>query len=122
MQKLIDVLEAETDIGFDMCDYYDVLDRYNEELDVGFCETVACIAGHAVVMEGFDLQVLNEVEGVPLEARNILGISEDQADALFIPKHKELYDITKQEAIETLKRFLKTGEVNWNEKNQALGR
>lgn len=107
MRKLIDVLEDddllfyENDpVYFDMCTYF-----YRND-----CETAACIAGHAAILSD---QEDIENSRVFYIARNWLDLTEQEAGDLFAPSHIEIEEITKAEAVETLKNFLETGKVKW---------
>lgn len=75
------------------------------------CDTVACIAGHAYIVSGIrtlDNDVQDAVQDV---AQDWLGLTDNQADRLFLPNRRDLR--TREDAIKVLERLLETGEVEW---------
>ena len=86
------------------------------------CGTPACIAGHACARYAkhdgmlMRLQAIDSFEELNAEtfavAKQILGLTDDQANELFEPNHI-LYMITPKMAVATLNRFANTGEIEW---------
>ncbi|MGQ7794510.1 hypothetical protein ACUN0C_19065 [Faunimonas sp. B44] len=95
INQLIERLESAPDEIFDMAEW-----------GKG-CGTPACIAGHTVQMFGTWAEDISE------QAKDLLGLDWPDAWDLFVPEHKCLTQITKDEAIGTLKRLVQTGEVEW---------
>lgn len=94
---IADLIEKLEPQQFDMSDYI-----YTAE-----CGTVACIAGWTYLTYGGC--------GDPYsEARNLLGLDEDRADALFLPYGCDWEDITPAHAAQTLRKLAETGEVDWS--------
>lgn len=78
----------------------------NEVLDINECNTAGCIAGWAVALENNgvldmttttdDLDDYYQVDNIKTEARMLLGLSESQADRLFLFGFESLwYDYRK---------------------------
>jgi hypothetical protein len=103
IEKLIKVLEKS--------------ETYNQATYVNECGTPACIAGHAVMMEEDDPN--DFIGGFFLAAQQILGLSLTDASLMFHEtivydyELRKYADITKEMAIDMLKRFLETGQVEW---------
>lgn len=80
------------------------------------CNTVACIAGHAALLEAAETRLKPSLD-IEDTARNWLGLTEDQADDLFMPSHlpdgKHYEDVTSKIAVRVCEHFRDTGEVNW---------
>lgn len=79
------------------------------------CGTVACIAGHAVILSSPDTNwskaFLNDIEDA---AQKYLDIREDQAfDLFFADNGPDLTDITLEMAVRTLRHFAETGVIKW---------
>ena len=78
------------------------------------CESPGCIAGHVCVYYALDFR-MGDSRKTSSNARNILGLTEEEADKLFyVP---DLYDrsiVTPQDAAKVLDCYLKTGEFNWD--------
>lgn len=88
------------------------------------CGTRACIAGWACIIfcepQDFDLY-----GDTAQNARYLLDLDEDQADALFTPSTgndmraqvhlPDLSGITRQRAVKMLRLLAETGQVFWNE-------
>lgn len=105
--ELADLIEALPDEQFDMR-----LFRHYP------CNTPGCIGGWAVFHFAPNVwSRMNEPSGEV--AKKLLGLSNDQAEALFYVGDScpddSLYDsITQQDAAATLRHLAKTGEVKWN--------
>lgn len=86
------------------------------------CGTIACIAGWAAVLEGATVDkhesfhILGEWIGAHKFAAKALGINEKTSLDLFTPidEHESLSDITKEQAVKTLRKLAETGEVDWS--------
>lgn len=116
------------DLGFNMmafassCEISPELDRSGHS-----CGTTACIGGHAVALAHADwtlsdLAAADDVGSSHLlhnDARDWLGITEDQADCLFYksPKGVPFEMTTPAMAVKTLRHLAATGVVDWNEAN-----
>jgi hypothetical protein len=72
------------------------------------CGTVCCIAGMTTFIASPGTK-----SGHADKARNLLGLTYFQANDLFSPCCDSLYDITAQEASDTIDRLIETGEVVW---------
>ena len=101
--------EANPDVGFHM-NYY--LTNTNEGNDKSghSCGTIACIAGHAVLVsgqKGFIQSYFNK-------AKRWLGLTEEEAVYLFNGSftRKCIQDITLEDGILQLNHMIETGEVN----------
>lgn len=80
------------------------------------CHTAACIAGHACMLSDEAIDFTEQQWGwyaMEEQAAKWLGISTEDAQALFVPVHKELANITRKEAIRTLRNYMETGVVDW---------
>lgn len=116
VRKLIEHLEGEAKIP-------GVIDRFDLGVYVGdswasgtHCETVGCIAGHAIALLDPD-QFNNDGDcGVFSEAMGLLGLTCKDAVALFEPDSGRVhYDrVTAQVAAKVLRHLLDTGEVDWS--------
>jgi hypothetical protein len=90
-------------------------DAFEGELNVtqtfAFCETTGCIAGHAVLL----FAPYDGIDTVEERARDFLGLSHAQADALFIPTDafENWGGITNIDAANVVERLAETGEVVW---------
>ena len=75
------------------------------------CGSAGCIVGFATIrwFSGRSLMWTYDA----LRTAECLGITSEQARALFMPKGCELDRQTKQEAVATLRHLARTGEVNW---------
>ena len=95
------------------------------------CGTVACIAGHAVMLFGDALQfeLRQRAEGdprsdierlvattgsVPDQAQKLLDLANWEASALFCPVG-DLTGITASDAADTLEHFADTGRIDWGD-------
>lgn len=95
------------------------------------CGTACCIAGavcqfnkpfdtddlsYAGDFNNGDAEVAfygDDEDSVFGRAVELLGISEDDAEALFTPTGVDWYRVTPAEAAATIRHYLETGEVNW---------
>ena len=123
-------------IGFNMAYTYcdDCSNHAEQEWNQG-CGTVMCIAGAALVFDpdtkdtASHISDMDETEGY---ARRNLGISEEDADALFYPDFSPdryygrdesmnyYHMITPQQAAETIRHYMDTGEVKWRKPTVKL--
>lgn len=98
-----------------------------------WCGTSCCIAGAAVAFHGFKLPLWeqnylrdvgrNSVSDVVDDdgneilirdqAQALLGLTYEQAESLFVPRHKPLEAITPAEAAQAITHLIETGEVQW---------
>ena len=86
------------------------------------CDTVACIAGYAVIL--FDPQSNTNHPGeIARKAQQLLGLDDDQAQALFTPTSGndnrcqlqcDYQDVTAADAADTLRTLAETERVHWN--------
>lgn len=117
--RLIDFIEAEPDgFLFDMGNFA----RGPREDDPP-CKTAGCIAGGASILEGTGLvdrngQILGEYTISPAASR-FLDIWKMQGRQLFYGEDdygqcRPISHITRDEAVETLRRLMDTGEVDWS--------
>jgi hypothetical protein len=75
------------------------------------CGTTACIAGWAVAL--FTEEEASEAN-IPMMAQDVLELTYQQADSLFIPELSRRYeDITPAIAAQVLRRFAETGLIDW---------
>jgi hypothetical protein len=92
------------------------------------CGTVCCIAGTACAFFNdpkslIDKALLNLdwswlVEGVSWmrvhsHARELLGLSDEMAQELFMPRVGQLHEYTADHAARCIRRLIGTGEVDW---------
>ena len=104
------------------------IERQAEGFDMKFyansCGTPGCIAGHAAHLAGVDLDTCSGAT-VHNNARAWLGLSEEQAGALFKPigveanycAREEHYNfVTKRHALAVLRHFAATGKVDWEKR------
>ena len=100
-------------------------DPYQAALYIYNCETVGGIAGYACLLFVDPGRHDNPGEmpyfGMDFagEAQHLLGLDDDQADALFMPSAKdgmlaEYQDVTNQHAAITLRNLATTGRVDWS--------
>lgn len=93
------------------------------------CGTVCCIAGAVVSFNPLEfpqfcepnsrvwykvneVHVAEHAEGdVFTDARKYLGMSEDDAEALFVPD--DMHERTAKEGAEVIRHFIKTGVAKW---------
>lgn len=94
---------------------------YHNDEDDG-CGTVACIAGWTDVIFWPQLLGIDRSENLEQRAQDALGLTEDEADQLFVPNIYDLDwhfdDFTTRHAVKVLDHLLETGKVNW----RILGR
>ena len=119
--KLADDLEADEKFVFDMGSFVDKLDdpawyaKYApaENIPENHCGTACCIAGYVSLVYVDPLTkswVMAEV------AQTYLGLTGEQASELFEVESDDvdLTDITRTQAVATLRNLAETGEVNWD--------
>lgn len=77
------------------------------------CRTPACICGQANYLRG---QAVGRsfYLGNTREARDWLGLTDRQANALFFPDTDAWSNISREQAIATLRHLMATGKVNWS--------
>lgn len=117
LDKLIAALEAAPEDRFDMRNYVSQYgDGTDEEIARDECGSAACIAGWCMWLG------LGKAEKVAAFsfAKNWLGLIEYEARDLFTPNN--LSSIRLPDAIGTLKRLRKTGEVNWGYRHAEVAR
>jgi hypothetical protein len=121
--KLADILGQDEHvqslgIGFDITKYFGTGDCEHE------CGTVACIAGHAYIMQLQEDGICNEEirramyrdEGhIPEKAQEYLGLTDEQSFDLFLGyiSKEHLGGITSRKAATVIRRFVETGKVEW---------
>ena len=76
------------------------------------CGAPACIAGWTCHVAGDTLTMGNWLD-VPEKARRHLELSHREARKLFSTSQRFLPSVTPGEAATVLRRFAKTGELNW---------
>ena len=124
LTKLADMIEAAVHtpqpIGFNMGDfitqtYTPTYSHTKVDWD-GTCGTVGCIAGWACFMEDPDWYIFEGNQGhVWDRAERFLGLSERTAEHLFTPPLEINYSaITAGEAVQTIRKLIETGEVDWS--------
>lgn len=91
------------------------------------CGTVACIAGHAALLAGGVLEdgdnglvVMTQLEeraGVKMTVHDAatewLGLTSQQADALFIPHYDSCMEASPAQAASVVEELIATGLVRW---------
>ena len=96
-------------IGDDVEDHL-ALNGAKAALDSHPCGTVACIAGWATYL--FDP---NSTTPSVRNARQALGLTQEQADDLFTPDYWDVPgQYTQADVVATLTRLIETGEVQWD--------
>ena len=109
IQQVIDLIRnSPPGINFDMSHFAGLHD----------CGTAACIAGYAIAMKvkSYSSDDIYAVIGADFiqPAAEILGLTYEQGDALFLPGCFDGWEkITPAHAIAVLNDLLATGEVNW---------
>lgn len=135
--RVADAIEAEGPLRgmeFNM-EYYINPRRYERS----HCGTVACIAGHAMVLEALDeglLKIGSRHVSVERAARALLNLrrppdredwefgifdlvsdwldlTHSQASALFDPLGVDMDEVPATVAVETVRRFARTGRIYW---------
>lgn len=90
------------------------------------CGTVACIGGTAAILaKGYKAaprsnRVVNDIDFTAQTiGRDWLGLDEERAHRLFFASNRpwqiKFHSITAEQAVEVLKKLLKTGSVDWSE-------
>ena len=98
----------------------EITKTFNQERWAHRCGSPACIGGHAVVLDGWELvsgtHNLCIKDGhpgfIPLIAQRWMGIDSIQADDLF-NNFPSQWIIVAKDAVATLEHLLKTGEIEW---------
>jgi hypothetical protein len=142
LTKLINHLKLVNKKNFDMSEWYeDDEDKWLEkpatelvwyiQQGKGDCGTVACIAGHAAILEAAERNItLEDMGNAEYTAMDWLGLNYDQAHRLFKPgltpdgrwwagSLGQLRNHTLQKAIAVLERLKETAEsgkpsINWS--------
>ena len=97
-------------VGFNMSNFFTEKGNFKDHVDN--CNTVACIAGWALLMENINPYIPNS--SIFIEAATILGLNDEIADQLFYPSIDEPYNaITTKRAVRVLRELADTGKVNW---------
>ena len=112
MNALADRIEKNVDESFSMRAYWIIYPHKTANL----CGTPGCLAGWTVSMFGSEDQKYGVGlmgPGTNVVAAELLGMDPDQAYDLFLPVTKRTP--SRDEAVATLRRFIKTGEVHWPE-------
>ena len=82
------------------------------------CGTVCCIAGATAQFNGLETESDNAA-GQCFEIGDMIGLTREQANKLFFAdgfgRNYLLEDIPVEVAAETLRNFMKTGEIVWPE-------
>ena len=88
------------------------------------CRTPACVAGHAVVANGYTFidgyecqsENMSHFGAISVIAKNILGLTEDEEYLMFTAKpfeHDRSYETTKKDALRMLDNAIEHDEVDW---------
>ena len=108
ISRTIDLLRREADLAvrFDMSTFWSAEARREVPRLANHCGTVGCIAGFVVLAE-YGVQAFLDRSwpgptSVPSQAGDILGVSLDVRDALFLPEAVELRAVTPKAAITAL--------------------
>jgi hypothetical protein len=109
---------------FDMSRFFEVTDlsAIDREDQTNFCGTVACIAGHALMLEGWGRRDIASSRGAswsydrPIDkARLVLDLTIQQAQELFFCTSTiPALSITKEKAAAVLRHFARTGKIDWS--------
>ena len=116
---LADMLEETPDRLFKMDSWFAKtdelgLDSISPEGEIDHsCGTTGCIAGWAIMTQGYSDRDFMDTNEVIAKAREILGLSSKQANRLFYD-----FSLNKQDAIFALRHFAETGELPFNIKNR----
>ena len=123
-QKLNDLADFIEQVPADNFDMSNWLSKQDEDHDRIFkpvqeefaCGTVACIAGWTVAGSALFAGKQFSSSYVPQLARELLGLTEDEARKLFVPNWSKYnwYQITNNDAAIVLRSFAKTGIVDWD--------
>ena len=76
------------------------------------CRTIACIAGWTVIAFG-DRGDLEDPASIRANARRLLDMDDDQAEALFWPQNSAMELATPQDCAAVLRHLAQTGQVCW---------
>lgn len=129
VQRVIASLKGELpetqNLGFNMASYIYPTDENLPDHSGRDLEWVGCVCGHAYILEiGCPFQQAADEEPDEIEeiAQFYLGLSDEQADALFfdLPTHIDLAFVPLDYVVRTLERLIETGEVNWIEEPDAV--
>lgn len=120
------------DIGFNMAYVAERSGVYAKDKTGHHCGTVACIAGYAFAIKhprtsAAKIRAIEERTGgdadddpIVEEARDFLGITPDESEALFFPDAYDpdliLHNLPAEQAVAVLRHLAETGEVDWSVK------
>lgn len=116
IEKTIKSIEEAPPEYFGMEEYF-INENELEEFENGYraCGTPACIAGHAIVANGYteyNPNGLMFITGADLLAMDIMDIPTVDAEELFHPNAQSNH-LTAKVAVTVLRNYLETGQVNW---------
>lgn len=119
LKQLADHLkkEGERTLGFNMAVYYTDLGPLVMDYSGQDCDTVACIAGHAVALFNGKESLENDPDlNIPELSRELLGLDRLQGDKLFTPcQSTGAYDATPEQAAAAVRNMALLGEPRWEE-------
>lgn len=106
--KVADAIEQHSipDLGFNMGVVHGNANPGLRDLSGHNCGTVACIAG-------WTHQVFKTGGHTISPAGYVLGLNEQESEALFLPEGWADDEIGPQQAVRTLRHLAATGEVDW---------
>lgn len=105
-------LPDDNEVGFNMADWWvskdEEADEYSyceEPVDYRGhdCKTAGCLAAHAVNLFSVGAWCTLDIEKL---ARELLGLTSEQAYYLFTPRGKDMYKLTPQDAANAIDRLL----------------
>ena len=120
IEHIADLPINEPVVGFNMTTVaYATLPNHRTHDTSGWnCGTTACIAGHALLLKGDNINRLIWTDAGVLmeEAREWLGLDHDQANVLFAdrPYGVAMSSVNPGMALRTLRHLRETGVVNWD--------
>lgn len=105
-------------LGFNMASYIYRSDENLPDHSGRGLEWIGCVCGHAYILEiGCSFEQAMDEDPNELEdiAQGFLGLSDEQADALFfdLPAHLSLAFVPLDYVVSTLERLIATGRVDW---------
>lgn len=129
--RLIDWLKGSDDQHWDMSETLKVRDdtvsmemmQHGEYLDrIPLCHTVGCFAGHCVLLQAVDKQMMVPIDtlengGIIALAETFMGINDSDdhltlKEFLFTP-NISYYDVTREIAIQVLEHIRDKGVLHW---------